>query len=140
GVSERVETGQVEIERRTTRRDAVDAGAQRRRVAFDRARDRRRRHRAGVVVPELLDDRGAPVARSGRASRRIAALAWLETHVRFSLVVALVRWREARKKRLRAGEKAAEEKYRRFTGRRGAPNTGKAIEIAKEKTRVPNWA
>jgi hypothetical protein len=30
-------------------------------------------------------------------------------------------------------EKAVVEKYRRFTGRRGAPNTGKVIEIAKEK-------
>src|SRR5712691_727665 len=35
--------------------------------------------------------------------------------------------------RLRAREKARCRKYRRFTGRRGAPNTGKVIEIAKEK-------
>jgi hypothetical protein len=31
------------------------------------------------------------------------------------------------------------EKYRRFTGRRGAPNTGKVIETVKEKARAPNW-
>jgi hypothetical protein len=36
-------------------------------------------------------------------------------------------------------EKALVEKYRRFTGRRGAPNTGKVIEIAKEKARPPDW-
>jgi hypothetical protein len=36
-------------------------------------------------------------------------------------------------------KKPAEEKYRRFTGRRGAPNTGKVIEIAKEKARPLNW-
>src|SRR5712691_13309965 len=30
-------------------------------------------------------------------------------------------------------KKPVVEKYRRFTGRQGAPNTGKVIEIAKEK-------
>jgi hypothetical protein len=29
-------------------------------------------------------------------------------------------------------------KYRRFTGRQCAPNTGKVVEIAKEKVRAPN--
>src|SRR5215475_7768755 len=37
-----------------------------------------------------------------------------------------------------ARAKKVEKKYRRFTGRRGAPNTGKVIEIAKEKTRARN--
>jgi hypothetical protein len=36
-------------------------------------------------------------------------------------------------------KKPVEEKYRRFTGRQGAPNTGKVIEIAKEKARALNW-
>ena len=35
-------------------------------------------------------------------------------------------------------KRPVEEKYRRFTGRRCAPNTAKAIEIAKEKARAPN--
>src|ERR1700693_6164921 len=34
-------------------------------------------------------------------------------------------------------KRPVEEKYRRFTGRRCAPNTAKAIEIAKEKARAP---
>jgi hypothetical protein len=41
--------------------------------------------------------------------------------------------------RLRAREKPVVKKYRRFTGRRGAANTGKVIEIAKEKARALNW-
>jgi hypothetical protein len=36
-------------------------------------------------------------------------------------------------------KKPVVEKYRRFTGRRGAPNTVKVIEMAKEKARAPNW-
>jgi hypothetical protein len=53
------------------------------------------------------------------------------------LVDDLARWREAEKKRGCALVKTpVEEKYRRFTGRRGAPNTGKVIEIAKEKARA----
>jgi hypothetical protein len=82
-VGERDQLGKIEVERPVTkaRQEAVHAGAQRRRVAVDRVGDRRPRHRAGAVGEQLLgDDRGL-VARSARASRRIAALAGLKTHV-----------------------------------------------------------
>jgi hypothetical protein len=51
------------------------------RSAVGGAGDRRRHQCAGTVVQELLDEDGAPVARSAPASRRIAALAGLEGHV-----------------------------------------------------------
>jgi hypothetical protein len=64
----------------------------------------------------------------------------LETHVRFSSVDDLARWREVEKSAAAPlVKKPVEKKYRRSTGRRGAPNTGKVIEIAKEKARALNW-
>src|SRR5262249_47413277 len=54
------------------------------------AGDRRRGELAGAVVQQLLDDDGAPVARSARASRRVAALAGLVGHVWSPMVVVLV--------------------------------------------------
>jgi hypothetical protein len=82
-VGERDQTGEIEVERPVTqaRHEAVHAGAQRRRVAVERTGDRRLRQVAGAVVEQLLGDDGGLVARSARASRRIAALAGPEGHV-----------------------------------------------------------
>jgi hypothetical protein len=87
-VGERDQPGEIEVERPMTqaRGDAVHAGAQRRRVAVERAGDRRARQLASAVIEQLLGDDGGLVARSARASRRIAALAGLKTHVRFSFI------------------------------------------------------
>jgi hypothetical protein len=95
-VGERDERRQVEVERSMAqpRGDAVHADAQRRAIARDGAGDRCRGQLAGAVVQEFLGDDGPLVARSARASRRIAALAGLEGHVLFSgtgLVVGVVR-------------------------------------------------
>ena len=63
-VGERDELGQREVERPMPhgRRDAVQAGAQRRRVAGQGAGDHRPREVAGAVVQELFGDDGARVA------------------------------------------------------------------------------
>jgi hypothetical protein len=82
-VGERDQLGQIEVERPVTqaRQEPIHAGTQRRRVAVERAGDRRARQLAGAVVEQLLGDDGGLVARSARASRRIAALAGPEGHV-----------------------------------------------------------
>jgi len=81
-VRKRDEGRHIEVERPVTqaRRDAVQAGAQRRAVAAQRAGDRRARHLAGAVAEHLFGNDRRLVARPARASRRIAAVAGLEGH------------------------------------------------------------
>jgi hypothetical protein len=69
-VGERDQTGEIEVERPVTqaRHEAVHAGAQRRRVAVDRAGNRRLRQVAGAVVEQFFG-----ITHSMQPSRRFCS-------------------------------------------------------------------